>query len=549
LTQTTITPAVQVRVEDSSGPVVTTATNPVTLALVGGSGLGGALTVTPQNGVATFSNLSVSNAGSYTLSASSPSLASATSTGFSITAPSLPTAVKLAFSVQPSNALTQTSIAPAVQVRVEDNSGNVVTTATNPVTVALVGGSGLGGALTVTPQNGVATFSNLSVSNAGSYTLSASSPNLTSAASTGFTISASASPTCSITSFGAVGDGVTNNATAIQNTFNYAAANHCTALIPAGTFAYSGNVTATGIAVAGNGASSILKPTSFTNSALILTGTGGSISNLSMTSAATTRLTTPQSAMIWAKNAKNYVVQNVLINGSPSVGIFSITSSGGQVLNNTVENTLADSISQIAGANNIMVRGNRVLNSGDDGISNNSYVGDPGMVNAITVQGNTILNNVWGRGLEVSGGSNITFTGNYVDNLDGYTDMYIASESEWNTQSVSNVTVSGNTFVHGGPNQGSAIVYNSVAGSTTISGVTISGNQFVNPKWTAVQLAGNGSETGIAMDNNTDYSTGQFSSSGNPNASATQTGNQVLAPSAYTTPLVPPGGGCSFSGC
>jgi hypothetical protein len=184
-----------VRVEDSTGTVVTTATNPVTLALVGGTGLGGTLTVTPQNGVATFSNLSVSNAGSYTLSASSPTLTSATSTGFTITAPSLPTAVKLAFSAQPSNAVTGATITPAVQVRVEDSTGTVVTTATNPVTLALVGGPGLGGTLTVTPQNGVATFSNLSVSNAGSYTLSASSPTLTSATSTGFTITAPSLPT------------------------------------------------------------------------------------------------------------------------------------------------------------------------------------------------------------------------------------------------------------------------------------------------------------------------------------------------------------------
>ena len=549
LTGATITPAVQVSVEDSSGTVVTTATNPVTLALVGGTGLGGTLTVTPQNGVATFSNLSVSTAGSYTLSASSSSLTSATSAGFTITATSVPTAVKLAFSVQPSNAVTQATITPAVQVSVEDGSGNVVTTATNPVTLALVGGTGLAGTLTATPKNGVATFSNLTISTAGTYTLSASSPSLTSATSAGFSITALATSTCSITSFGAVGDGATDNTTAIQNTFNYAATNHCTALIPAGTFAYSGNVTATGIAVAGNGASSILKATNFANSALILTGTGGSISNLSMTSAATTRLTTPQSAMIWVNNATKYIVQNVLINGSASVGIFSVTSSGGQVLNNTVENTLADSISQIAGANNITVSGNRVLNSGDDGISNDSYIGDPGIVNAITVQGNSVVNNVSGRGLEVSGGSNITFTGNYVDNPDGYADMYVATESQWNTQSVSNVTVNGNTFVDGGPNQGSAIVYNSEAGTNTITGVTISGNQFVNPKLAAVQLTGSGSETGIVINNNTDYSTGQFSTSSATNASATQTGNQVLTPSAYTTPLVPSGGGCNFSGC
>ena len=131
----------------------------------------------------------------------------------------------------------------------------------------------------------------------------------------------------------------------------------------------------------------------------------------------------------------------------------------------------------------ITVKGNHVLNSGDDGISNNSYLVDPNTVHDITVQGNTIIHNAWGRGLEVSGGTNITFEGNYVDNLDGYTDMYIASEAEYKTQNVANITVTGNTFVDGGPNQGSAIIYNSEAGSTTIIGVTLTGNQFglMNP--------------------------------------------------------------------
>ena len=130
LTQATITPAVQVVVEDSSG-------NPWSRRHQPGhacserrdSGLGGTLTVTPQNGVATFSNLSVSTAGSYTLSATSTGLTSATSTGFTITAPRRgPQAAKLAFLVQPSNALTGATITPAVQVAVQDANGNTVTT-------------------------------------------------------------------------------------------------------------------------------------------------------------------------------------------------------------------------------------------------------------------------------------------------------------------------------------------------------------------------------------------------------------------------------------
>jgi Right handed beta helix region len=356
-------------------------------------------------------------------------------------------------------------------------------------------------------------------------------------------------PTCSITSSGAVGDGSTNNLTAIQNAFNYAAANQCIATVPAGTFAYSGNLNATGIAIAGMGAASILKPLSLTNEALILSGDGGSISNLVMVSAATSRLLSQQSGMVWVDNASNYYVENVLINGSSSTGIMSQNSSGGYILNNTIENTLADSITQILGSAGITIFGNHVLDSGDDGVSNNSYVGDPTAVNNITVTGNTILNNNGGRGLEVSGGTNITFAGNYVDNLDGFADMYIASESQFNTQSVSNVTVSGNSFLDGGPNQGTAIVYNSQGTGITITTVNIEQNQFVNPQLSALQYAGTGSETGISVDNNIDYSNMPFSIMSNTSASLTETGNQVLAPSSYTTPLVPPGGGCNFSGC
>jgi hypothetical protein len=193
LTGATMSPAVTVAVQDSNGNTVTSATNPVTLALTSGSGLTGTLTATPKNGVATFSNLSIGTAGSYTLSATSPSLTSATSAGFSITAGTTGPAAKLAFVQQPTSALTGATISPAVTVAVEDSNGNPVTSATNPITVALAAGTGLAGTLTATPQNGVATFSNLSVSVAGSYTLSATSTNLTSATSTSFTIGTSTS--------------------------------------------------------------------------------------------------------------------------------------------------------------------------------------------------------------------------------------------------------------------------------------------------------------------------------------------------------------------
>jgi hypothetical protein len=226
----------------------------------------------------------------------------------------------------------------------------------------------------------------------------------------------------------------------------------------------------------------------------------------------------------------------------------SYNSHDGYVSHNTIENTLADSITQINGSYNITVSGNRILNSGDDGISNNSYVGQP-LDQNITVQGNTVLNNLWGRGLEVSGGNNISFAGNYVSNPDGFSDMYIASENEWSTQGVDNVTVTGNTFLVGGPNQGTVIVYNSQGTLYSITNVTVDGNTFFNPPYVALQFTGNGSETGLLVENNTDYSTGSFSALTDLLASFTQVSNQVLAPSTAATPTEPAGRGCNFTGC
>jgi Pro-kumamolisin, activation domain/Bacterial Ig-like domain (group 3) len=207
VTGASITPAVAVTIQDASGNTVTTATNQVTLALLsnpGGSTLGGTLTATPVNGVATFSNLSLNKAGTgYTLTATSaPVLTAATSATFNVSTSTGP-AAKLAFTGQPSNVNTGASITPAVAVTVQDASGNTVTNATNQVTIAIGAnpGSGtLGGTLTAAPVNGIATFSNLTISAAGTgYTLMATSGTLTSATSSVFNVAAAPSFTVSAT--------------------------------------------------------------------------------------------------------------------------------------------------------------------------------------------------------------------------------------------------------------------------------------------------------------------------------------------------------------
>ncbi len=186
----TLNPAVVVAVLDANNNLVANSSAPITLALASGPGtLAGTLTVNAVNGVATFSDLTLSADGTYVLRATSPLLTSADSNPLTIQ--SAPVATSLAFSVQPTNALVNAT--QTVEVRVLDQFGNFFAGFNGPVSLAL-GNNPSGATLTgtiATAINGVATFNNLSVNRVGTgYTLIASSTGLTPATSNAFDISA-----------------------------------------------------------------------------------------------------------------------------------------------------------------------------------------------------------------------------------------------------------------------------------------------------------------------------------------------------------------------
>jgi alpha-tubulin suppressor-like RCC1 family protein len=198
---TAMIPAVQVTVQDALGNTVTTATHSVTLAITNGTGtagavLGGTLSTSAVEGVATFGDLTMDKVGSgYTLTAAAGALASTTSGAFAATPGA---AAKLAFTVQPSGVVAGAAMSPAVQVTVQDAHANLVNSATHSISLAITSGTGtlgavLGGTRTAAAVNGVATFGTLSLDKAGAgYTLTAAAAGLTSATSGAFATSAGA---------------------------------------------------------------------------------------------------------------------------------------------------------------------------------------------------------------------------------------------------------------------------------------------------------------------------------------------------------------------
>jgi hypothetical protein len=167
-----------------------------------GAVLSGVTTVNAVNGVATFNGLSIATAGmGYKLAAASSGLVSAVSTAFAITAVADPTAASVAFLTQPAN-LVAGQVMNQIQVEIRDGADARVVSFNGEVVLAVSSGATLSGTTTITAVNGVATFTNLSTTTAGSFTLEATSAGLASTTSASFTVSPAA-------------------ASAVQSTFTY----------------------------------------------------------------------------------------------------------------------------------------------------------------------------------------------------------------------------------------------------------------------------------------------------------------------------------------
>jgi len=185
-----LSPALTVTARDAFGNIATSFTGNVTLAALGGNPppLGGTLTRTAVAGVATFTDIVITQALSLELEATSGTLLSDTSATITIDAAA---AAQLEFTEQPIGAIAGVSFAPAVTVTARDAFGNIATSFTDVVTMSLATGptATLRGTIAQAAVAGVATFADLNIQEAGAgFSLSASATGLASATSNTFGI-------------------------------------------------------------------------------------------------------------------------------------------------------------------------------------------------------------------------------------------------------------------------------------------------------------------------------------------------------------------------
>lgn len=102
----------------------------------------------------------------------------------------------LSFVAQPNTANAGQTMS-AVQVAARDSLGNIATVFAGAINVELASnstGAGMSGTKTVRASSGIATFANLSVDRAGTYTLRASASGAASVTSSAFTITTAGTP-------------------------------------------------------------------------------------------------------------------------------------------------------------------------------------------------------------------------------------------------------------------------------------------------------------------------------------------------------------------
>ncbi len=143
--------------------------------------------MTDSNGVASVTATANTKPGTYAVTASVAGVASPAT--FNLTNVAGP-ATAPAFVQQPHDTQAGSPITPAVTVSLKDADQNPIVN--TPITLSIPGGPAIAGATANTDTTGLATFSALTIQQAGTYQLQASGGGLTSLPSASFTITAAA---------------------------------------------------------------------------------------------------------------------------------------------------------------------------------------------------------------------------------------------------------------------------------------------------------------------------------------------------------------------
>ena len=263
-------------------------------------------------------------------------------------------------------------------------------------------------------------------------------------------MSLEARPAFSVKSYGAKGDGVTDDTTAIQKAFDDVPSGGVLSF-PRGTYLHSKSLflKKEGTILLGKGG--VLKATNPSDQAIVLKGNKSAIIGMTLQGVGSKRSSQPQTTKIKVTGNWNQVLNNE-IDGGASAGIFVFGGKDFRIVSNVVHDTLADGIHMTYGARRGVVEHNRVYRTGDDPIAVVSYhkkaSDKPGLSGQIIIQNNIVSDVNHGRGITVVGGEDVLIKKNKVSNIKKAAGILVAQEKSFKTGVVRNVQIIGNEIIN-----------------------------------------------------------------------------------------------------
>lgn len=249
-------------------------------------------------------------------------------------------------------------------------------------------------------------------------------------------------PKVDVRSFGAVGDGVHDDTSALHAAIASLSDGGTVELGP-GTYRHNGllMVDRQDVVLAGRGAQLLAGNPS--QGAVILAGDGSSVRDLEVTTINPgSRGNRDEESGILVTGRRN-TIRGVKVSKSKSAGILILGAQDFLVACSDVSDTKADGIHASRGASNGLVTFNRVRNSEDDGIAVVSYRKDR-QATGIVIEHNSVELVRWGRGIAVVGAADIVIRDNTVRSIAMAAGIIVAREAFWDTQGARNVIIDRN---------------------------------------------------------------------------------------------------------
>jgi parallel beta-helix repeat protein len=307
----------------------------------------------------------------------------------------------------------------------------------------------------------------------------------------------------SVRSFGALGDGATNDYAAFAACTTAAIAAGVPVVIPPGHYKLGTSWTCDGLkGIVGFGAASKVTATHTVGPIVKVENvTGGVYRDFNLVGAGSIR--DSDNYGLFTELCDAILIDNVEVSVTASAGIYNWNLTNSRITNCYVHDVLADGIHVTKTSSDVTISGNTVENSADDGIAVVDYLAHDAYVDGITITGNTVRNGGT-RGITNIGASNVTISGNVITTTASQ-GILVSEDSGYGTRVPEYTTITGNTIRASASmgievetdstNEAFALVANNMIVAPATRGVNIaapcvdvSGNYIVEPGSIGIHL-------------------------------------------------------------